>query len=876
MGMKEAGKQPAEPLAVRSALRLTLIYGVAALFWVVLFHHLLSWLGVPEREMQRIHTAMDWVFALVSVLLVWVLARREIRRLHAVQREQAESQRILQTLMQNLPGMAYRCRNDRHWTMEFVSEGCQTLTGYPPQALLMNALVSYSELIHEADRQRVWETVQAQVARGEPFQLEYRLRTRSGELKWVWEQGRPVVGSEDGELHLEGLVIDISERRHAEQEVNRRSQQQETLSSIIAVASSASEFAELLQKPLAMILEAFDLQDGLAVVGGHSHVQGVPQPLAARLCREIERLLKAQPVLLQVDELGGDGQPAGGDELAQLLRSGGYQAMLAVPIPADGRQVGCLAVFSRSLRAWDSWEARFLEAVGRQLGGAASRLDLFEALHEQAAVLQRILDTVSGGIFTLDQDMRLLIANRAARQLLSLLGGVSPGEVLRRLGDRPIEELLVPRPDGLPHEIIHEGPQQRIFELVPSAYQDENGGGGWTVLLRDVTEIRRAQHQVQEQERQASVGQLAAGIAHDFNNIVAAIILFSDMLLAMDELPEKARQRAETIQAQAQRAAALTRQILDFSRRGVLEPHPLDLVPLLKELLKLLERTFPENIQLRFHYGDESYVVNSDPGRMQQVLLNLALFARDSMPEGGELTFQLGCLHVKGGEPPPIPGLLPGDWVEIQVRDTGPGIAAEHLPHLFEPYFTLDPSRSGPGLGMAQVRGVVEQHQGRIEVSSRPGEGTVFCIYLPALPESAITGIIPEKQGAPRGGRETILVVEDDPAMRSALCEMLAGLNYRILSAKNGKEALEIYRSQGPVDLVLSDLVMPEMGGVALYEELSRQDPNLRMVVMTGYPLAEGGRELLEQGIFAWVQKPLNLQALAQTLRSALLGQSRG
>lgn len=649
---------------------------------------------------------------------------------------------------------------------------------------------------------------------------------------------------------------------------NRR---QELLNEIIAMATGATEFSELLAKTLGLVLEGLGLEHGLALVGGHAQGKGVASEEVKRLAQIIELQLPGEESSMQVgDRLAQDAARVS-DLMGELERYG-LRALLAVTVPADGRKVGCLAVFSRSPHEWQPSEVSFLQAAARQLGAAASRLDLFEALHEQAAMLQRILDTVSGGIFALDAEKRVLVANRAARQILASLAGVSVGEVIESLAGEPIEPLLRPREDGLPHEIVTEGPEKRIYELVPSASPEDYGAGGWTVLVREVTAIRRAQQRVQEQERQASVGQLAAGIAHDFNNIIAAIILYSDMLLAMEQLPEKARQRVETILAQAQRAATVTRQILDFSRQGALEPHPLDLVPLLKELLKLLERTFPETIRLRFQYGDQSYVVNSDPGRMQQVFMNIALFARDSMPAGGELVFQIDRFRVQAGDPPPAPGVGSGEWVEICIRHTGEGIPPEHMPYIFEPYFSLSPDGENAGLGMAHVRGIVEQHGGHIHVSSDPGEATQFCIYLPALPESALTGIISEQAGAPQGRQETILVVEDDSAMRSALCEMLEGLNYRILSAKNGQEALEIYRARGPVDLVLSDLVMPEMGGVALYEELSRLDPDLRMVVMTGYPLAESGRELLEQGIFAWVQKPLDIHVLAHTLRGAIHG----
>jgi signal transduction histidine kinase/CheY-like chemotaxis protein len=549
------------------------------------------------------------------------------------------------------------------------------------------------------------------------------------------------------------------------------------------------------------------------------------------------------------------------------------RASLSVPVMAEGRRLGRLSLVSQDSHAWSQQDAALLEVAGRQVGSAAERLGLLATIQEQAALLQRILDTVRGGIFTLDADRRVLVANPTAREQLALLAGVRQGEVLERLGGRPFDAYLTPREDGLPHEIELEAARRRIFEVYPNPVEVGADDGGWTVLLREVTEVRQVQRRVQEQERRASVGQLAAGIAHDFNNIVAAIILYTEMLLGMPDLPPRAQDRLATIIEQAQRAATLVRQVLDFSRRGIMEPHPMDLVPMIKELVKLLDRTLPENIRIHFKYGEGDYVVNSDPGRVQQVFMNLAFNARDAMPSGGDLVFELDKFGLDHHEAPPLPGMPPGDWVRITVSDTGIGIPEEQLGHVFEPFFTTKPPGEGTGLGLAQVFGIVRQHQGFIDVESEPEEGTTFHIYLPAVAPEQIKGIIPEVAKTLEGQMETILVVEDDQAMREALTEMLEAMSYHVLSAGDGREALRTFDREGPIDLVLSDLIMPEMGGVALYEQLKRRHPDVRMVVMTGYPLAEEGKELLEQGIVAWVQKPLDVETLAQTLRSVLFDQ---
>jgi CheY-like chemotaxis protein len=301
-----------------------------------------------------------------------------------------------------------------------------------------------------------------------------------------------------------------------------------------------------------------------------------------------------------------------------------------------------------------------------------------------------------------------------------------------------------------------------------------------------------------------------------------------------------------------------------------MEQHPTSLVPFLKELQKLLARTMPENIKISLSYEDEDAIANADPSRLQQVFMNLALNARDAMSQGGELRFELNLLELGEGQAPPSPGMSLGRWICIQVSDTGCGIAPEALPHIFEPFFTTKEIGSGTGLGLAQVYGIVQQHNGHILVRSELGRGTKFSIFLPAL--FAPTTLLSPGRTEPveRGHQQSILVVEDDAATREGVREVLESLNYRVQVATDGKEALSIYGSHGGFDLVITDLVMPGLGGMALYKTLRETDPGVRVIIMTGYPLGHGTRELLEEGQIFWIQKPLNTVMLAGAIRQVL------
>jgi len=444
-----------------------------------------------------------------------------------------------------------------------------------------------------------------------------------------------------------------------------------------------------------------------------------------------------------------------------------------------------------------------------------------------------------------------------------------PGQKLTELGGHPIAELLSPPPRGLWHEL---SVGRRHFQLIARAIETGPMMGGWVLVIRDVTEEHAFRETMQRQDRLATVGQLAAGIAHDFNNILAGIVLYSQLSLRTPGLSPQLQERLKIIADQAHRAAALINQILDFSRSVVLERSSLDLVPLLKEEVKLWERTLPENIEVSFTYDTDVYIISADPTRMQQVFMNLVVNARDAMPDGGKLHIALRRLHFDKPKQAPLPDMRPGDWIEVSVADTGTGIPDDVLPHIYDPFFTTKPAGKGTGLGLAQVYGIVSSHDGFIDVKTQVGVGTTFFLYLPALslPEAPQPAPVDD---LPLGHGETILVVEDNAAARAAITATLELLDYRVLEAENGKAALKVFAEhRQDIALVLSDLVMAEMGGKALAQALHQQDPTVRVVVMTGHPLTEERDALRNIGVLAWIQKPPELSYLARVLADIFAG----
>jgi len=393
-----------------------------------------------------------------------------------------------------------------------------------------------------------------------------------------------------------------------------------------------------------------------------------------------------------------------------------------------------------------------------------------------------------------------------------------------------------------------------------------------------IDELREAQSQLVQQERLAAVGQLAAGIAHDFNNILAVITLYIDMSLGTPDLPARLRQRLETIGHQARRAADLVQQILDFGRRTVLQTHVLNLTALLQEQVELWRRTIPESIPIQFTAETVDCLVNADSTRLQQLFTNLVLNARDAMPDGGDLHLSLAQLHLGHRDTAPLPGMAVGDWARITVSDSGTGISATTLPHIFEPFFTTKGPGQGSGLGLAQVYGIVKQHKGHIDVQSAAGRGTTFTIYLPALVAKPPIETAVALPAVPQGQGETILIVEDNELLREALASILALLNYRVMTAADGREALAILEQDGEgelpgpaIALVLSDLVMPDMGGEALLQAMRQRGLTTPFLILSGHPMgAERRQSLQTQGCAGWLIKPIGTEELATAVARAL------
>jgi PAS domain S-box-containing protein len=422
------------------------------------------------------------------------------------------------------------------------------------------------------------------------------------------------------------------------------------------------------------------------------------------------------------------------------------------------------------------------------------------------------------------------------------------------------------------HYTLHNG--REVILEVNNSFIELHGQPQLTLsLFRDITAQRRLEEQFRQAQKMEAIGQLAGGVAHDFNNILT-VIQGHASLLAGAKLSELEAKSANQIVQAAARAAGLTRQLLTFSRRQLIQPKRLDMNKIVGNMTNMVGRLLGEDIALQLNYCQAPPIVEADAGMMEQILLNLAVNARDAMPKGGQLGIRITVTDINDDYVASHPDARKGSFICISVSDTGTGIAPENLSRIFEPFFTTKEIGKGTGLGLATVYGIVKQHQGWIQVDSHVGRGTAFRIFLPRVSAECVVNEKPTTAITVRGGNESILLVEDERPVRELVARVLERYGYKIFQADNGTEALEIWgKTRDKIKLVLTDLVMPNnMNGRELAEKLWSEEPDLKVIFTSGYSADIVGKDFKIQSDLNFLQKPYQPQVLALAIRRCLDG----
>jgi PAS domain S-box-containing protein len=511
------------------------------------------------------------------------------------------------------------------------------------------------------------------------------------------------------------------------------------------------------------------------------------------------------------------------------------------------------------------------------------RVQAEDALHWEQFLMNMLLDTTPDAIYFKDTQSRFLRVNRA---MAARCGVADPAELVGKTdfdvftpehaaaAYRDEQEIVRTGNPlvGLEERETWPGRPDTWASTTKMPLRDAAGAIiGTFGISRDITERRSLEQQFRQAQRIEAVGRLAGGVAHDFNNIITVITGSTEMLLEDLAADDAQRQDLEEIRKAAQRAATLTRQLLAFSRKQVLQTRVLDLNAVVRSLDRMLQRLIGEDVMLELALEPAVHAVRADPGQIEQVILNLAVNARDAMPKGGRLRIETANVVLDEAYVREHAGAVEGSFVLLRVSDTGIGMDAQIRSHLFEPFFTTKEAGKGTGLGLATVYGIVKQSSGYIWVDSEPGRGASFKVYLPEVDEPVEAPGPPAQVAPPAGGGETVLLTEDDASIRGVATKVLTQKGYRVLSASDGQSALVMARtSPSEIRLLITDIVMPGITGPELAASLRAERPDLRVIYMSGYTSdTEVLRRILEDGV-PFLQKPFTPGALALKVREVL------
>src|SRR5229473_5853295 len=721
-----------------------------------------------------------------------------------------------------------------------VNEGFARLTGYTAEEVLGK---TPGELNLWVEREPHRTTLRKLEAEGQVTGEEFRFRTKSGEIRY----GRvsAVRVAVNGKQCMLSVTHDITDRKRAE----------EALSQLASIVESSDD--AIVGKTLDGTIVSWNA--GAERIYGYSASEVVGKPVSI-LLPEKER--DEVPEILR--RLSKDERIHHYETVR--VRKGGQQINVSVTISpvkdAEGIIIGASAI------ARDITDRKRVE----------------EKLQESESHFRSLVHDAPYGIYRVTLDGRLLHVNPA---VVKMLGYESDEELMRC----DVEKDICRDPET--HQrLVRDYWRKQDFRDVEAQWRRKDGKiitvkmtghpvlekadspAYFEVFAEDITERRSLESQLLQSQKMEAIGRLAGGIAHDFNNLLGVILGHSDILEQQIGGNDRFRKSVEATRNAAERAAALTMQLLTFSRKQVIEPTVIDLNASVMEIEKMLHRVIGEDIELSIRLQPDLGRVKADPGQLSQVLLNLAVNSRDAMPSGGKLIIETANADLDDTYGRQHLGARPGPHVMLAVSDTGTGMDSETLSHIFEPFFTTKETGKGTGLGLSMVYGIIKQSNGYIMAYSEPGRGTTFKIYFPRTQESASP--VQKANDEIPSGTETVMVVEDEVALRELTCVLLEDAGYTVLESSGAEDALETAKdTQCKIDLLLTDIVMPRLDGRELANQMVSLRPDLKVLYMSGYTDAIiVDRGVLTQGTVL-VQKPFTKRTLLQKVRETLDSKSQ-
>jgi PAS domain S-box-containing protein len=526
--------------------------------------------------------------------------------------------------------------------------------------------------------------------------------------------------------------------------------------------------------------------------------------------------------------------------------------------------------------AYTQRDLEFLSSVGGQIALAIERKRHEVALRESEARLRVLIEQLPAILWTIDKNLRFTSAMGAGLTRVGLHANEIVGKTLSEFFETSDANFL---PITSHRRAVMGEPNTFHMEWRNGSYachaeplRNENGRcEGAICMALDVSDRKKLEEQLRQAQKMEAVGRLAGGIAHDFNNLLMVIQGHAELLTDRMKPGESLRRNAEQIQEASQRATSLTRQLLAFSRKQMLAPVVLNVQAVVSDMGKILRRLIGEDVELVTVNAPDLKRVKADRSQIEQVIMNLAVNARDAMPRGGKLTIETTNVEFDDSYSRAPVVLMPGRYVMLAVTDNGCGMDADTQAHIFEPFYTTKEKGKGTGLGLATVYGIVKQSGGYVWVYSEIGRGTTFKIYLPSVEEEVAPREIRKAVASLPRGTETVLLVEDEEGVRELAKEYLESCGYKVLVAQNGQAAIDLVsKHSGPIDLMMTDIVMPGLSGSDLAKQVKSLRPDIRVVYMSGYT----DQAIIHHGILSsdvlLLQKPFTMSTLAHKLREAL------
>jgi signal transduction histidine kinase/HAMP domain-containing protein len=661
----------------------------------------------------------------------------------------------------------------------------------------------------------------------------------------------------------------VEEREEGEKTLLQRSLQQTVLGALGQFAFTAKDMPALFDQAVMLITQTLEVEfchvlevqedEGLLMSAGAGWREGwVGANVAFEAGDQMRFVMEAgEPVV--ISDLPSETRfwPA------QFLVEHNVASGVCVPLGSKGRPFGILGAYTSRQRRFTEEEVHFLLSAATLVAMAIER-------HRSEAEMRNLANFAQlnpNPAMELAGSGAISYFNDAALDLSESMGHNHPREILPQNIHEILQTCLSTRQSRRRHETSMNG------RTLSWSFHPVAGRELVHAYVEDITERLNLEAQFRQSQKMESVGQLAAGVAHDFNNMLTVVQGHSGMLMTKPTLPTELLDPVQAIYFAAERAAGLTRQLLMFSRKNVMQPRNLDLREVVAQISRLLTRLLGETIKLEINSPAFMPLVEGDSGMIEQVLMNLAVNARDAMAKGGKLTISASPVDIGSWYVSTHPDSYEGSFVCLRITDTGCGMDALTLGRIFEPFFTTKEVGKGTGLGLATVYGIVKQHKGWIEVTSELGVGTTFNTFFPATSEfvTHVPTRSPSEVVVPEG-QETILVVEDEPLLRDLANAILTNCGYQVLEAATGVEALNVWdRHEGRIQLLLTDMIMPEgMSGMELAQRLVTVRPSLKIIIASGYSMDELDNDFMRERNARFIQKPYTHITLPQAVRECL------